>query len=243
MSDPVKAQPGDVYCVFCLSERISMRIEQHDIPTWECLKCKKSFEQNFQGDEDGRFSWIWDAEHPAPNPGCPWCGTRNIRGVHVTSRGDGQFICRRLSCGKTWRGGFSVTESRSFSRWRVRVPVESVPWASGTVADLECYRNHPGAVNGECYPDCCRWPKSCSAFDPGFTTGKGRTTLPVVWFDGFGYRSGPPDPKTIPEHLFDPIWAAWKAALPDPVEEANDDDGDDCGNGCEYICYHPEART
>lgn len=236
MSDPVKAQPGDVYCVFCLSERISMRIERHDIPTWDCLECKKSFEQDFQGDEDGRFSWIWSDEHPAPNPGCPWCGTCNIRGVHVTSRGDGQFVCRRQSCGKTWRGGFTLYDFRKsgglrYFRWRIHVPVESVPWASGTPADLECYRrraSHAGLFAGEYDPACCRWPKSCSAYDPGFTVGKGRTMLPVVWFDGFGWRSGPPNAKTIPQHLFDPIRAAWIRAQPperyDPDEaEAYDD--------------------
>ncbi len=134
-------------------------------------------------------------------------------------------------------------------RPKIRIPVEQVPWASGTFADLECNRRRSlswdsYAEVGEFHPYCCRWPKSCSAFDPGFTVGKGRTTLPVVWFDGFGWRSGPPDPKTTPEHLFEELNALWsivKAAhdVWASREEANDDDGDedrfcwDCdGSGC-----------
>ena len=103
-------------------------------------------------------------------------------------------------------------------RWKVFVPVGAVPWASGTVADMECYSRFgtwPYFTTKMYDPNCCRWPKSCSAFDPGFTTGKGPTTLPVVWFDGFGYRSGPPDPTTIPEHLFADIHARWKAVTDD----------------------------
>jgi transposase-like protein len=229
MMHSAKIKPGDVYCPHCLSERISMRIERGDVPAWDCEGCHREYEHPFHADEDGRFAWTWDAEHPQPNPGCPWCGTCNIRGVHVVSRGDGQYVCRRESCGKTWRGGFNVTESGSFSHWLVRVPVGSVPWASGTADDLECYRRyHGGLFSGVYDPNCCRWPKSCSAFDPGFTVGRGPTTLPIVWFDGFGWRSGPPDPLKIPQHLFDPIRVAWIRAQPperyDPDEaEAYDD--------------------
>lgn len=76
-------------------------------------------------------------------------------------------------------------------RPRVRIPVSEVPWISGTIADLECARRRRGTDYGEYHPNCCRWPKSCSAFDPGFTTGKGPTTLPVVYNDGYGWRSQP----------------------------------------------------
>lgn len=144
------------------------------------------------------------------------------------------------------------------SRPKVRVPVELVPWASGTPDDLECWRRLQSVpFNGSHYdPRCCRWPKSCSAFDPGFTVGKGPTTLPIVWFDGFGWRSGPPD-RSIPQHLFSDIWSRWievvreRNLATDPrdywtngpgslpmtsPEEANDDDGNGCGDpGCD--CY------
>lgn len=98
------------------------------------------------------------------------------------------------------------------SKERIRIPVSEVPWVSGTIADLECYRNQPDAVDREYYPDCCRWPKSCRAFDPGFTTGKGPTTLPVVWNDGYGWRSGPPNNlNNLPDHLAAEISARWAA--------------------------------
>ena len=108
---------------------------------------------------------------------------------------------------------------------KIRIPVSKVPWASGTTADLECNRRclqaqRSGDDHSSYFPQCCRWPKSCSAFNPGFTVGKGPTTLPVVWFDGYGWRSGPPDPLTIPQHLFDDIQRRWL----DIEEEANDDD-------------------
>lgn len=72
----------------------------------------------------------------------------------------------------------------------VRIPVSEVPWASGTIADLECHRNQQHNYSGgDYFPYCCRWPKSCSAYDRGFTTGKGPTELPEVWNDGYGWRS------------------------------------------------------
>lgn len=235
MSDRVKLLPGDVYCVRCLGERLSMRLERGDEPTWDCDDCHRTFTHPFHADAEGRFAWTWDEKHPKPNPGCPWCGTCNIRGVFVTSRGDGEFSCQRQSCRKFWRGGFTG------DRWKLHVPVGTVPWASGTTADLECHRRFgewPLCTTEMYDPNCCRWPKSCSAFDPGFTVGKGPTTLPIVWFDGFGWRSGLPDARTIPEHLFADIWARWLAVRPSSPEEASDDDGDDtgCGDpGCD--CY------
>lgn len=233
MSDSAKVQPGELYCVFCLGERLSMRITRDMTPTWDCDDCHREYEHPFHADADGRFAWTWDDKHLQPNAGCPWCGTCNIRGVHVVSNGDGQFVCRRQSCGKYWRGGFTLYDYREnggirWFRWKIHVPVETVPWASGTTADLECYRRGEfwGFLPGvDARADgCCRWPKSCSAFDPGFTVGKGRTTLPIVWFDGFGWRSGLPDLTKIPQHLLRDIWFRWLQA--NPVEEANDDDGD-----------------
>lgn len=237
-------QPGDVYCTYCLSERISMHLLSSNSPDWDCEGCGRTFTQPFHADENGRFAWTWSDEHPRPNPGCPWCGTCNIRGVHVMSRGDGQFVCLRRSCGKTWRGGFTATRFTQdgpirMSRWTIRVPVSEIPWVSGTLDDLECYRRclqaqRFGDDSSSYFPQCCRWPKSCSAFDPGFTVGKGRTTLPVVWFDGFGWRSGPPDATKIPQHLFDEMWARWNHRPGVREEEANDDDdGDDYGTQCD----------
>ena len=93
---------------------------------------------------------------------------------------------------------------------KVRIPVTEVPWVSGTIADLECARRWRGTEYGEYHPRCCRWPKSCSAFDPGFTTGKGPTTLPMVWNDGYGWRSGPPkNLDHLPAHLREEIQCRW----------------------------------
>lgn len=114
-------------------------------------------------------------------------------------------------------------------RPKIRIPVSEVPWASGTIADLECYRRRRGTKYGEFHPNCCRFPKSCSAFNPGFKTGKGPTTLPIVWNDGHGWRSGQPDWRTV-KHLFDGIWRRWAAAVREKIEKgevSNDDDG--CG--------------
>lgn len=99
---------------------------------------------------------------------------------------------------------------------KIRMPVSEVPWVSGTVADLECARRRRGTEYGEYHPNCCRWPKSCRAFDPGFSIGKGPTTLPVVWNDGYGWRSGPPgDLGDLPAPVADGIrdrWSTFKGA-------------------------------
>lgn len=165
---------------------------------------------------------------------CVFCGEPDLFRLVCTEH----WGC--LACERQWLGRWhNITQ-----RWTIRVPVETVPWASGTPDDLECYRL--GARNGEYFPECCRWPKSCSAFDPGFTVGRGPTTLPIVWFDGFGWRSGPPDPKTIPNHLFSGMQIRWaqrrfQGLLPTTSpEEANDDEHDDCphcGTGpCTEAC-------
>lgn len=162
---------------------------------------------------------------------CPFCGAVDLFRLVRTEH----WGC--VACERQWIGRWhNITQ-----RWTIRVPVDSVPWASGTAADLECYRRHAsfaGLFAGTYGPNCCRWPKSCNAFDPGFTVGKGPTTLPIVWFDGFGWRSGPPDARTIPQHLFADIWARWLAVRPSSPEEASDDDGCHCGAGCSYDCTY-----
>lgn len=255
MNDTVRMLPGDVYCPFCLGEPLDMLVTDGNL-FWSCVGqpgCgRQEFQHPYDADADGRFTWVWSDKYPKPNPGCPWCGSCNIRGVFVESRGDAQFICRRESCRTMWRGEWvrqGSSDNWQADRWKIHVPVESVPWASGTWADLECARRFPAQFwedHSDAFPACCRWPKSCSAFDPGFTVGKGPTTLPVVWFDGFGWRSGPPDPKTIPNHLFSGMQIRWaqrrfQGLLPTtPPEEANDDEHDDCphcGTGpCTEAC-------
>lgn len=218
----------DVYCPLCLGGPVTMRYNLGDsLCMFECEGCGSDFEHSFHVDDDGWFTWVWDEQHPKPNPGCPWCGTCNIRAIYVASQQIAHFSCRRSGCMKTWRGGWITKDGQT--RWKLRVPVESVPWASGTVADLECWRRVgiPGDWTNRYQsfnPACCRWPKSCSAYDPGFRVGNGPTTLPIVWNDGFGWRSGPPN-----EIQSSRTWDLWNAAKGEMT-----DDG--CGQGCEYIC-------
>lgn len=232
-----KIKVGDVYCPRCGHNRIEMHLSHSNLVEWECDKCGV-FDWPFEAGPDGQFDWVWDETHPAPTPGCPWCRSRNISFGGVEYGGLFEVRCHRQSCDRTWIGTWTrKNDDWRTDRWLIRVPIEEVPWASGTPADLECYRRMGPSGPGQFYPSaCCRWPKSCSAFDAGFTTGKGPTTLPIVWNDGYGWRSGPPDAKQVPLHLWIQTWKRWHAAQPQR-QVVNDDDG--CGQGCEYICHCP----
>jgi hypothetical protein len=138
---------------------------------------------------------------------CPWCWGSDIDFTPRHRAGEDGWFC--LCCKKRWNGRLRD------GRWLIKVPVATIPWRSGTVADLACGRRavcgfSPG--NGNYGPTCCRWPKACRAFDPGYTEGKGPTTLPVIWNDGFGWRSGAPDITAIPPHLVEQTLKRWIAA-------------------------------
>lgn len=208
-----KIKPGDVYCPRCGVGRIELQYSNLDL-RWDCSSCGE-FDWPFEALPDGTFNWLWDETHPPANPGCPWCQSRNISfgaGVY------GMFAvrCYRQSCSQNWVGTWTRKGNDwRTDRWLIRVRVEEVPWVSGTTADLECYRRVSGGLrtdHNSHFPACCRWPKECRAYDAGFTTGKGPTELPIVWNDGFGWRSGPPDVTKIPEHLFIRIWERWLLA-------------------------------
>ena len=246
MSDSVRMQPGDVYCPNCQSELLTMWVGSNSLWQFTCEGCGLGFEHPFRADADGRFEWIWDAEHPKPNPGCPWCGTCNIYAHSWLGGENYTWRCNRQSCEKFWRGRWTRHGSAHNwrdDRWTIRVPVSEVPWASGTLRDLQCYRRclqaqRFGNGHSNYFPQCCRWPKSCSAFDPGFQYGEGPTTLPIVWFDGFGWRSGPPDQKLIPQRWWGEMLARWQTVNPGKKVSDDEHDGEDtgCGNpGCP--CY------
>lgn len=147
---------------------------------------------------------------------CPACGKADVIPEQF-----GIAWCQSHSC-RLW------AERRDDGRWLLHMPVERVPWTSGTVADLECHRRLPNGIsNGDYHPACCRFPKSCRAFDPGFATGRGRTELPVVWNDGYGWRSGPPDFSTsnLPDELQHEIkrrWDAVRVTLDNPTTLPHD---------------------
>lgn len=234
MSEEFVLRDGDVYCPSCFRTDLDYHMTV-DRAYFDCARCGP-IQQPFEFDEQNLFQWVWNDKFPATRPGCPWCGTRyyQISGVDSAFWTEWYFRCFRGVCGKTWRGTWTRKNNDwKTDRWKIKVPVATVPWRSGTIADLECARR---LQNDSSF--CCRYPKSCSAYDPGYTTGVGPTELPIVWNDGYGWRSGAPDITAIPDHLIEQTVARWTLACAGrrkvpSFEEVTDDDGD-CGPDCQY---------
>lgn len=226
-------QPGDIYCPSSPPRECQVEMVLSRSGYWQCNR-HGAWNHPFEITPDGRFNWVWSDENPPPGPGCPWCDSRNY--VMEDSIYDGMwwFRCQRQSCGRNWVGNWTRQGDWKTDKWTIRMSVDRVTWASGTFADLECHRR--SQLCQMFASACCRWPKSCRAYDPGFAIGKGPTRLPIIWNDGFGWRSGPPDPLTTPQHLWNSIWGRWALTIRERGLLNDDDDG--CGQGCEYICYH-----
>lgn len=83
---------------------------------------------------EGLFTWLWDEQHPKPNPGCPVCGTCNIapgNGWRPSAVEEVDFYywhCERYACRATWWGFWSQYPDGRM-RWTIRIPVADVPFA------------------------------------------------------------------------------------------------------------------
>lgn len=191
MSD-VTVRPGDLYCPRCLGAYIEMWVSGSGL-SWDCRRCGR-FEHPYGTDSESRFEWKWDENHPKPNPGCPWCGSCNIAmGKDWKPSGNYPTFhvywwCNRLSCRANWLGYWTLFAETNLARWTIRVPVQSVPWVYATTpADLKCFRRVPGGLavsHSDYFPACCRFPKSCSAYDGEIIQGIGPRRIEALECSG-----------------------------------------------------------
>lgn len=114
---------GDVYCPRCLGEWIEYSISA-DREAFSCDSCGP-IQTPHLIDADGRFWWGWNERNPAPNPGCPWCGTCNIGWSGAAE--PSFWWCKRSACRAAWRGHWTLYPSGRM-RWTLRVPTRDVPW-------------------------------------------------------------------------------------------------------------------
>lgn len=180
MSD-VTIQAGDIYCPRCLGMSLEMRVDGFGV-SWECPRCGE-FEHPYGRNAEGRFDWTWDENHPKPNAGCPWCGSCNIAmGKDWKPSANypafhAYWWCNRSSCRANWLGYWTHFVETNLTRWTIRVPVSTVPWVHAEwKRDLTCFRRVPGGLaikHSDYFPACCRFPKSCSAYDGEITQGVG----------------------------------------------------------------------
>lgn len=121
-----------------------------------------------------------------PCPPCPFCGSLLTRATFLTTPSSRPGVshafcgCNARGCGRDWWGywtEYRPVDAYPYVRWTLRVSVHLVPWVhADTIADLECYRTVLGGLGAEhndYFPACCRFPKSCSAYDGEVTTGVG----------------------------------------------------------------------
>lgn len=128
MSETISIRQGDLYCPKCLSSQVDWQIWGSKVLI-ECTSYCGTLRWPYDSDAEGRFTWLWDDEHPAPNPGCPWCESRNITTRAITIE-DG-WRCMRATCGRTWRGTWTRKNNDwRTDRWLIQVPVATVPWWS-----------------------------------------------------------------------------------------------------------------
>jgi transposase-like protein len=117
---------GDVYCPFCGDSSIAVDFTFED-HFWFCDRCRRQWKWDHNG-----VDWVWPDDVPKPTPGCPWCGTQNIRGGLVFDQ-FGTWYCQREMCGKSWVGAFTVARFTKdgplcMSRWTIRIPARDVPF-------------------------------------------------------------------------------------------------------------------
>jgi transposase-like protein len=110
-------QPGDVYCPFCGDMNVGFDFtSEHAF--WFCDRCSRQW----SWDHDG-VDWIWPDTVRKTSPGCPWCGTQNIRGGVVRTGRHTNWMCMRAPCGRRWTGFWTQPH-----RWTIRIPVSQVPF-------------------------------------------------------------------------------------------------------------------
>lgn len=133
----------EIYCPRCFGGNVSISFtfEGHD---WECHDCGQHWDWEFSTE---LMDWPWvEKTGSLPNPGCPWCGTRQIK----VSADGGFWLCRRWSCEKYWRGTYttwrSTDDGTTHYRWKIQVPVRDVPFtwidAEGVPVARWLPRNH-----------------------------------------------------------------------------------------------------
>lgn len=117
---------GDVYCPFCGDSGVAIDFTFED-HFWVCDRCRRQW----NWDHDG-VDWVWPDDVAKPSPGCPYCGTQNIRGA-VTFDRFGRWYCQRGLCAQTWVGRFTASQFVKggpwrVSRWQIRIPARDVPF-------------------------------------------------------------------------------------------------------------------
>lgn len=120
MTDARVIRDGDVYCPFCggASVALDFTFEDH---FWFCDRCR----QQWNWEHDG-VDWIWPDGVAKPSPGCPRCGTQNIRWNDTTPGPHVFWWCCRELCAWTWRGFW--TQYDNARRWTIRIPARDVPF-------------------------------------------------------------------------------------------------------------------
>lgn len=119
--------PGDLYCPFCGDHSIVLdfTFENH---FWSCDRCRKQWNWEHDG-----VDWEWPDDRDKPTPGCPKCGTQNIRGGVMVDDRFCNWTCMRSVCGISWRGKYESLQSIETGRWRhskwlIRIPARDVPF-------------------------------------------------------------------------------------------------------------------
>ncbi|MCA1841649.1 MAG: hypothetical protein LC792_00400 [Actinobacteria bacterium] len=137
---------GDVYCPRCLSQQLAFTATQDGFD-WECQDRLCGHRWDWSYDEQA-MDWVWP-EGQRPTPGCPWCGTCNIRcliGDPWGSSDHWDWVCRRQACERRWLGRFTRNTATGVTRWLIRIPTRLVPftwladdgaplvrWGAGTI--------------------------------------------------------------------------------------------------------------
>ena len=130
---------GDVYCPTCGDGSVAMDITYED-PFWFCDRCGARWDWDHNG-----IDWDWPDDVDKPSPGCPYCGTQNIRGGTMYDGRNAHYVCMRDQCRGRWCGRFVVVSPaglrRWVSRWTIRISARNVPFRR-TLDNPTTYPHH-----------------------------------------------------------------------------------------------------
>lgn len=118
---------GDVYCPFCGDQSVALDFTFED-HFWFCDRCRRQWNWDHDGTD-----WIWPDGVDKPSPGCPYCGTQNIRGGVMYDGKHANWLCMRDQCRGRWAGFWTLYDFRAsggirYTRWTIRIPRQDVPF-------------------------------------------------------------------------------------------------------------------